>query len=217
MLGVRRAPPGARSPPRPARPRPVYLAGASGRPQRGPGPQARPSRRAAARVGEGWVPPQRGAWRLRRAAGGGQGEGRPRGGGGLTCATAIRCASRGRGERAEGGRGCGGTGATLGMGLGQWCRGDREQAAGQVPGDLAGGRPSHPREENEERALIGTEEPIRKQVARGGRQPPARVQRKESRRPSPPEETPPQPGAATAGRAGLKGCGAGTVRALSKD
>ena len=57
---------------------------------------------------------------------------------------------------------------------------------------------------------------MRKQVARSSREPPARIQRKRSRRPSPPEETPPQPSAAPAGRVGLKGCGVGTAPALSE-
>ncbi|CAI9155464.1 unnamed protein product [Rangifer tarandus platyrhynchus] len=51
---------------------------------------------------------------------------------------------------------------------------------------------------------------MRKQVAGGGREPPARTQRKRSRRPSPPEETPPQPSAApNRGRAGLEGMRSG--------
>lgn len=88
-LGVRRAPPGARSPPRGARPHPVYLAGAPGRPPlgtRSPGPAQPPP---------GW-----GRAGCRSAGRGGCAEGRAggRGGGGLTCATATRGAVGGRGS-----------------------------------------------------------------------------------------------------------------------
>lgn len=86
----------------------------------------------------------------------------------------------------------------------------REPATGRVPGDLACGRPFQPGDWDREWALIRAKASIRKQVARGSREPPARTQRKRSRRPSPPEETPPQPSAATAGQAELRRCGART-------
>lgn len=80
---------------------------------------------------------------------------------------------------------------------------------GVSPGISRVGAPSTPGDGNRERALIRAKASIRKQVTRGSHEPPARIQRKRSRHPSPPEKTPPQPSAATAGRAGPRGWGAG--------
>lgn len=92
---------------------------------------------AAARVGEGGVP-QRGARRLRRGAGGGPGRGRPH----LRhCNTRRR---RRKGERARGGRDPGGPGRRGERIAAGGASATRGAAAGQVPGDLACGRPSYP-------------------------------------------------------------------------
>ncbi|XP_045862920.1 translation initiation factor IF-2-like [Meles meles] len=153
-----------------------------------PGPQARPCCRAAARVGEGWVPsPQRGARRLRGAASGrGRGRGGPRGKGAASPAP-LQCPQspshylgRERGGDEEGAR-VGTDGAQRSLGH------PREPATGRVPGDLACGHPFQPGDGDRELALIGAKTSVRKQVALGSREPPARTQRK-SRRPSPPEE-----------------------------
>lgn len=157
--------------------------------------------------------PQRGARRLRGAASGrSRGRGGPRGEGAASPAP-LQCPQspshylgRERGGDEEGAR--------VGTERAQRSLGHpREPATGRVPGDLACGRPFQPGDGGWEGALIGAKTSVRKQVALGSREPPARTQRK-SRRPSPPEETPPQPSAATAGRAGLRGCGAGTALRL---
>lgn len=160
-------------------------------------------------------PPQRGARRLRRVAGGrgrgrGEGGGR-RGGGGLTCATAMPAAAKsfsgaegGSGEaRRRGLRGreggpiaAGAASATPGSPRPGGSPGIRRVGVLPTPGDRTG------------RAFVRAEASIRKQVARGSREPPARIQRKRSRRPSPPEETPPQPQRRSRRANGSRGCGA---------
>lgn len=147
-LRPRRAPPGAGSPAREARPRPGLP---GGRLRHGlcsrPGGQAQPSRPAVA----GW-----GRAGCRRSAGrGGCAEGRGEGRAARRGRPHLRhcnaCSRRviilgGNGGR-RGGRGLGGTWATRGTDRAQGCLGrPREPATGQVPRDLACGRPVHPRE-----------------------------------------------------------------------
>lgn len=106
---------------------------------------------------------------------------------------------------------------TIGTDRGQGCLDHpRGPATGQVPRDLACGRPFHPRVR---RSATGPYpgRGVDPEASSPRQTRAARVQRKRSRRPSLPEETPPQPSAATAGRKGLKGCGAGTSPALSED
>lgn len=174
---------------------PVYLAGPSGRPllEPGqPGPALSPRRR---RVGEGWVPPQRGARRLRRGAGGG--EGREEGAASPAPLQCLQPPSHYLGRKWGKARGKG-----LWGHMGDDGNGSRPGGASATPGSRRPGRSpgishvgalSTPGNGNRERALIPAEVSLRKQVARGCRELPSRVQRKRSRRPSPPEETPPQP------------------------
>lgn len=142
--GLGRAPPRGRLDRSTASPRSTWraLPGRLGSQPRG---QVRPSRRraAAARVGEeGWVPPQRGARRLRRREGG-RGGGRGRGAAGrgrLTCATAMPAAaesfSLGR-KRAAGRRGGGGCGE-VGRARKRTDRGRRCLGHPREAGDRAG-------------------------------------------------------------------------------
>lgn len=205
--------------PGPARPKhglaPLYLAGASGPPWLAapwPGPTLPPPRRrrpgwgggvgAAAARGAEAAPPR---GRERRGEG--------TGGGGEGAAHLRHCNARGRRvilSRTETGSGAARRRGLRGGGAGAKKNGSRpalprSPSGGRRPGGSlgetwrAGALPTptpQPPGTGSDRAPLRAEASIRKQVAGGGREPPARTQRKRSRRPSPPEETPPQPSAA---------------------
>lgn len=111
----------------------------------------------------------------------GEGRGEEDGGEGAASPAPLQCPPPPshylRRKRAAGRRGRGGF-----RGRGS-DRGWPTPGSGRVPGDLACGRPSHPRGPDRERTLIWAAASIRKQVARGSREPPAR--------PNPAEEKPP--------------------------
>lgn len=157
----------------------VYLAGASGpasnRAARAPGPALPPRRRPGGGGLGAAAAAARGAEAAPRGGGGGEDRGE-----GAASPAPLQCPQppshylvRKRGAGRRGGRGFG-TGVTTGTGpsASRASTTPESRRPGRSPGISLVGAPSNPGDGNREPALIPAEASIRKQAARGSREPP---------------------------------------------